>query len=142
MANILRRDPFGDIFDDLLKGYFVRPVAMGGAEPIRNLKIDVTEQDSSYKVTAELPGVKKDDIRVEIEGDQVSISAEARAEKEIKEGERLLHSERYFGRVSRAFRLGQEIDESTSSAKYAEGVLELVLTKRKASASNRQLTIQ
>ena len=142
MANILRRDPFGDIIDDFWKGYFVRPVAMESVEPMRNMKIDVTEQNGSYKVTAELPGVRKDDIRVEIDGDQVSISTETRAESEIKQGERVLHSERHFGRISRAFKFGQDIDEAASSAKYADGVFELVLPTRKSTATNRQLTIQ
>ena len=142
MANISRRDPYGDIFDDLFKGFFVRPVGIEGVEPIRNMKIDVSEQNGVYKVTAEIPGVKKEDIHVEIDGDHVSISAEARAAREAREGERVLHSERYAGRISRAFRLGQDIDESASSAKYTDGVLELVLQKKKAGAGNRQLAIQ
>ena len=76
-----------------------------------------------------------------IEGDEVSITAETRVEKEAKDGERLLHSERYVGKVSRAFRLAQEVDESRASAKYSDGVLELTLPK-KAAAAAKQLTIQ
>ena len=81
------------------------------------------------------------DIKVNIDGDEVSISAEARVEKETKEGERLLHSERYVGKIARAFRLAQEIDETRASAKYSDGVLELTLPK-KAAAAAKQLTIQ
>ena len=142
MATISRRDPYGDIFNDLFKGFFVRPVGIEGVEPIRSMKIDVSEQDGAYKVTAEIPGVRKEDIHVEIDGDQVSISAETRGAKETREGERMLHSERYVGKVSRAFRLGQDLDESASSAKYTDGVLELLLQKKKAGAGNRTLTIQ
>ncbi|MGP1679082.1 MAG: Hsp20/alpha crystallin family protein [Burkholderiales bacterium] len=142
MANISRYDPFGDVFDDLLKGFFVRPMAYEGqpAAPGR-IKIDVSERDGAYVVHAEIPGVKKEDIQVSIDGDQVSISAEARAEKEVKENERLLHRERYYGKVARAFRLGTDIDQSAANAKYADGVLELTLPK-KADVAGRQLTIQ
>ena len=142
MANISRYDPFGDVFDDLLKGFFVRPIAYEGqpAAPGR-IKIDVREKDGAYVVHAEIPGVKKEDIQVNIDGDQVSISAEARAEKEVKENERVLHRERYYGKAARVFRLGTDIDQSAANAKYADGVLELTLPK-KAEVAGRQLAIQ
>jgi len=101
----------------------------------------VTEANGEYKVLAELPGVKKEDIQVNIDGNEVSISAETRAEREVKDGERVIHSERQFGKVSRAFRLAQEVDESKASARYTDGVLELTLPK-KAAAAVKQLTIQ
>jgi HSP20 family protein len=91
-------------------------------------------------VHAEIPGVKKEDIHVTIDGSQVSISAETRQEKEIKEGEKVLRSERYYGKVSRSFSLASEIDEAAAQAKYSDGVLELSLPKKTA-ASSRKLTI-
>jgi len=141
MVNITRYDQFSDLFDDLVKGFFVRPVGFEIEEPLQRVKVDVAEQNGEYKVLAELPGVKKDDIKVAIDGDQVSITAETRFERDAKKDERVLHSERYVGKVSRAFRLGQEIDEARASAKYADGVLELTLPK-KATAAAKQLTIQ
>ncbi len=142
MVNITRYDPFGDVFDDLMKGFLVRPVAAADAgETMRRIRIDVAEKDGEYKVLAEVPGVKKDDIQVDIEGDVVSIAAETRAEKDVKEGERVIHSERYFGKISRSFRLGQEVDQAKASAKYSDGVLELVLPKKTA-ASAKRVTIQ
>src|SRR2546427_7871809 len=117
MANITRYDPFGDLVDDIFRGFVVGPVGFEAAAPVRRMKIDVAEQNGEYKVVAELPGVKKEDIKVNIEGDEVSITAETRVEKEAKDGERLLHSERYVGKVSRAFRLAQEVDESRAIAK-------------------------
>jgi HSP20 family protein len=126
------------LVDDLFRGFVVRP---GGEVPVRSMKVDVAEQNGDYKVVAELPGVKKEDIKVNIDGDAVSITAEARVEKEAKEGERVLHSERFVGKVSRAFRLAEEIDESRASAKYSDGVLELTLPKKAAPAA-KQLTIQ
>jgi HSP20 family protein len=141
MANLSRYDPFGELFDDIFKGYFVRPVLSEGRDATPRLKVEVAEQEGAFKVLAEIPGVKKDDIQVTIDGDQVSISAEAKQEKDVKDGERVVHSERYYGKVSRTFRLGYEVDEAKAQAKYADGVLELVLPK-KANTSHRQLTIQ
>jgi len=141
MANITRYDPFGDLVDDFFRGFLVQPAGFEVGVPVRRMKIDVEEQNGEYKVVDELPGVKKEDIKVNIEGDEVSITAETRVEKEAKDGERLLHSERYVGKVARAFRLAQEIDESRASAKYSDGVLELTLPK-KATATAKQLTVQ
>src|SRR5215470_17452836 len=141
MANLTRYDPFGDLFDDLFRGFFVRPVLSEPSNGAVRLKVDVAEQDGNYKVLAEIPGAKKDEIQVAIDGDQVSITAEVRKEKEVKDGDRVVHSERYYGKVARAFRLGQEIDQTKAQAKYADGVLELTLPK-KVAASARQLTIQ
>jgi len=141
MANVTRYDPFGDLFDDLMKGFQVRPIAAEGAAAAPRMKLEVSEQAEAFKVLAEVPGVKKDEIQVTIDGDQVKVSAEVRKEKDVKEGERVVHSERYYGKVSRAFRLGTDIDESRAQAKYNDGVLELVLPK-KTTAAARKLTIQ
>jgi len=141
MANVTRYDPFGELFDDLMKGFLVRPIAAEGGTAAPRMKLEVSEQAEAFKVLAEVPGVKKDEIQVTIDGDQVTISAEVRKEKDVKEGERVVHSERYYGKIARSFRLGYELDESKSQAKYADGVLELVLPK-KTTAAARKLTIQ
>jgi len=138
MTNVTRFDPL----DDLFRGFFVRPVDMSGnAQQPPSIKMDVKEQGDNYLVHAELPGVKKEDIHVVVDGNQVSISAETKQEKEVKEGDRILRSERYFGKVSRSFQLGQEIDDSKAAAKFNEGVLELTLPKRAASP-NKRLTVE
>lgn len=142
MANVTRYDPFGNVLQDLMKGYFVRPVAAAEVgEAARRIAIEVTEKDTEYKVLAEIPGVSKEDIQIDIEGDVVSLAAEIRSRKDVKEGERVIHSERCFGKVSRSFRLGQEVDQTRASAKYNDGVLELVLPK-KVAASAKRVTIQ
>ena len=139
MANLIRRDPF----DDLFRGFFVRPVEYGSnaAAEAPEMRVDVKEDTDAYQVHAELPGIQKGDIHVHIDGPVVSISAERKQEKEIKEGERVLRTERYFGKVSRSFQLGQEVDESQASAKFSDGVLELRLPK-KAAAQAKRLTIE
>ena len=135
MSNLTRLDPF----DDLFRGFFVRPVEMGNSTPAQSpgIKMDVKENADAFQVHAELPGVKKEDIHVTIDGNLVSISAEVKQEKEVKEDERVLRSERYFGKVSRSFQLAQDIDDGKATAKFNDGVLELTLPKRAATASKR-----
>ena len=134
MANITRFDPFQlEPFDDLLRGFF-RPVRFEGQPQQMTIKMDVKEDDKSYTVHAEIPGVKKEDIDVSVEGNQVTISAELKKEKEEKEGEKLLRSERYYGKISRSFTLGSDVDDSQSQAKYSDGVLELTLPKKETAA--------
>lgn len=140
MANILRYRPIDDTFDDLFRGFFMRPVRFDGQQEIQ-LKLDVSEDDKAYTVHAEIPGAKKEDINVSIEGNQLAISAEVKNEKEVKEGGKVLRSERYFGRVSRAIALPQDVDETSAQAKYNNGVLELLLPKR-TSAKSKSITIQ
>jgi HSP20 family protein len=137
MANIARFDPFNSIVDDLFKGFLVRPVAYDAP----GLKLEVTEKNGAYQVRADLPGVKKEDIQVAVDGAQVTLSAEVKREKETAEGERVLHTERSYGRVSRSFALPQELDEAKVEAKFRDGVLELTLPK-KAAAARKAITIQ
>jgi HSP20 family protein len=101
------------------------------------MRVDVKEQEDAYQVHAELPGIKKEDIHVHIDGPVVSISAERKQDKEVKEGERVLRTERYFGQVSRSFQLGQDVDESRATARFNEGVLELTLPKKLAPQAKR-----
>lgn len=140
MANITRSYPLDEAFDQLLRGFFVRPVGFEGtaaqAAPAQ-FRVDVTENETAYTVRAEIPGVKKEDINISVEGDQVAISGEVKNEKDVREGERVLRSERYYGKVYRAFQLGQALDETAASAKYVDGVLELTLPKKAATSAKR-----
>ncbi len=133
--SLARTDPFGDI-DDLFRGFFMRPVTLEG-QPQMQIKMDVKEDDSAYTVHADIPGVKKEDIHVNIEGNQVSISAETKTEKEEKKGEKVLRSERYYGKVSRSFTLAHDVDEAKAQAKYTDGVLELTLPKKTTTAGRK-----
>lgn len=133
MANIVRRDPL----DDFFRGFFVRPVELGESMDTPNMRVDVKEGAEAYVVHADLPGMKKEDIHVQVDGDMVSISAERKQEREVKEGERVLRTERSFGKVSRSFQLGHNLDEAKASAKFVDGVLELTLPKKMASPTRR-----
>ena len=130
MFQLTRFDPFYDLAEEVFKG--VAPSRM---------KVDVAEKNGAYTVTADLPGVKKEDIQITIDGPQVTLAAEVKREKETTGEERVLHTERVFGSVSRSFTLPQELDEGKAEAKFRDGVLELTLPK-KAAAQRKQITIQ
>jgi HSP20 family protein len=144
MASITRYDPFNELVDDLFKGFLVRPLAYegrGDAGVLPRAKLDVAEKNGAYLVTAELAGVRKEDIHVNVDGAQVTLEAEVKREKEAAKDERVLHSERVYGKVTRSFSLPQEIDEGKVEAKFRDGILELTLPK-KAPAARKQVTIQ
>ena len=140
MANITRFNPFPESFDDLFRSLMWRPpLAEQAALP--QIKMDVSEDEKAYTVRAELPGVKKEDIKVSVEGNTVAISAEVTREKEEKKGEKLLHSERYHGSLYRSFSLAQDVNEAAAQARFSDGVLELTLPKN-LTARSRQVAIQ
>lgn len=132
-SELSRTSPFFDI-DDVFDRFMMRPLMREGMEIQPQIKMDVKEADGKYVVNAEIPGVKKDDIHVTIDGNRVSISAEVKQEKEAKEGERVIRCERSYGMASRSFTLSDEVDQSQAQAKYDNGVLELTLPKKPGSA--------
>ena len=144
-----RLDPSAAIFshqlDDLLSG-FLKPLPGETRSSVAPIKIEVTEDASAYRVSAVLPGAKKEDIHIEVDQKEVSILAEIKRETVApaepgKAVERVLHSERFYGKTSRIFSLAQDIDEAAVEAKYADGVLSLVLPK-KAPVSAKRVTVQ
>jgi len=139
MAQVSIYDPFADVFPTLFKGLFAEPSgeARGQTAQAVAMRVDVSEANGAYKVKADLPGVPKESIHVDIDGSRVTIRAEVKRESEQKEGERVLRSERYYGAFARSFALADEIDESKSSAKFENGVLELTLPKKAVSGAKR-----
>jgi HSP20 family protein len=129
-------DPIEDAFRALM-----RPWRVGLAEVAPRIKIDLSEEDGSYLVKAEIPGVRKEDIDVRIDGDMVMISAETKSEKQEKDKVRVLCKERREGYASRSFTLACPVDEAHAEASYTDGVLALKLPKR-APTSTKRLAIQ
>jgi HSP20 family protein len=143
MSALTRFERLDDMFPEMFRR-FMKPMTVAGLEAPGEIRIDVTENDKGYEVRAEVPGAKKEDIRVSIDGNFVSISAEVRREKEEEKkakGERTLVKELYVGSASRGFSLAYEVDEKAAIAKYEDGVLKLSLPK-KLEASSRTLNIQ
>lgn len=145
--NLMRFNPFGDLsrfeplknIEEIFKDFRLAP-SWGSIEAEPRIKMDVTETDKAYSVKANIPGVSKEDIKVTVEGNQVSITVEVKKETEEKKEGNVIRSERYLGRQFRSFTLGQDIDDANAEAKYQNGVLELTLPK-KASAKTKSLTI-
>jgi HSP20 family protein len=148
MNNLKTYEPFADMvrgspmFD--LTGLFDLPRTRFGyatprAEPC--IKMDVTEDANAYHVKAEIPGVKKEEIHVSVEGNTVSISAEFERKEETRKDETLLCSELYRGKVARSFTVMADVDESKADAKYENGILELMLPK-KVGAGTKALEIK
>jgi HSP20 family protein len=110
-------DPFVDLFEHL---------ATDNRDT--GLKVDLAQRDDNYVISAELPGVQAEDLNVSVENDTLTISAEKRDEYEGKESG-VYSRERSFGRVSRSFQLGNQVDAEKIDAEYKNGVLTLTLPK-------------
>lgn len=151
MTNLtLHRTGFGPLFDDFLADVMApragrmawAPMAEAPAmSAITRARMDVLDKGAAFEVKMDLPGVKKDDIQITIEGSRVSVKAEAKLEREEKDGEKLLHSERFAASYARSFELPTEIDDAAVEARFEDGVLTLALPKR-AAVSGRSITIK
>lgn len=149
MTRLTRFNPFGDLasfeslrnFDDLFSRFPLGSALASQAEAPR-LNIDVTENDKAYTVKAEVPGARKEDVKVSVDGNIVSIRVEKSAEDVEKDGETVLRRERYHGVQTRRFSLAHDIDSAAASARYADGVLELSLPKRTTEQGATTLNIE
>jgi HSP20 family protein len=130
-----------DSFESMFKRFLTPTWLDVDSTPIE-MRVDVAEKNGTYTVRADLPGVKKEDINVRIDGNLVQIDAEIKQEKDIKEsGGKMLRSERYYGSVSRSFTVAQDVDDTKAKATYEDGVLTLELPKKETSTA-KQLLIQ
>jgi len=135
---VVRQDPFDVAFRDFFKN-IIRPMRWE-VEPGFDVRVDVKETDKAYRVHAELPGVKKEDIDIAIDGNVVTLKAEVKREKEEKD-EKTVRSERYYGAMTRTFTLDTDVDEKGATAKYSDGVLDLMLPKKEGTRS-RHLKVE
>jgi len=133
MSALTRFDPIDQMFPEFFRRFGL-PMRLADNSP-GEIRIDVTEKDKHYEVRAEIPGAKKEDIRVQVDGNFVSISAEIKKDKEEKSGGRVVLKETYYGSASRGFSLAHEIDGQGVVAKLEDGVLRLTLPKREGGNS-------
>ena len=128
-------NPFYDI-DKMTIKFF-------GEAPIRAFSTDIQDNGSSYTLEAELPGFNKEDIAIDIEGDQLTIQAQHKTENDQKDDQgNYLRRERYYGSYSRSFDISQ-IAADQISASYENGVLKLDLPKKTAAVpASRRLEIR
>ena len=141
MSTLIRYEPLVGQLDGLFNDFFRPAYATAQRDEPAPIRFDVRETPEAYVVSAELPGVKKEDISVEIEGSEVTLAAETKRATAAENGDKWLRTERYFGKAARRFALPQEVDEAKAVAKYDNGLLELTLPK-KAAVSGRKLSIQ
>jgi HSP20 family protein len=139
-SNIVRSDPFSNLDDWFNSFWMPRPFSTD-LETLSPIKIDMTETDKAYTIRAEIPGVKKEDIKVQVDGNLVSISAETKQKKEKKEGGKVVCSECCQGSSYRSFTLDCNVNEAKAQAKFENGMLELILPKKNG-ATAKQLKIK
>jgi HSP20 family protein len=142
LTPFVRRDLFSPMFDELMRDFWTRPAWMpsmreGEFAPIERARMDVVDKGAAFEVTVDLPGVKKEEINVSVEGNRVMISAETKTEKEKKEGDKVLYSERSMASYARSFELPTEVTEAGAEAHYENGVLTMTLPKRSPTPTRR-----
>ncbi len=131
MSSLIPRNTiFDSFFNDNQPGFLIHPLHGEGLPDAGQIKIEVSEQDDAFIVTAEVPGVSKEDIDVSVEDAVVTIHAEIKQHDAHKEDDKVLRSERYFGAVSRSFQLPSKVDTTSTKATYDNGILQLTLPKQ------------
>jgi HSP20 family protein len=136
MSNISLFDPMTNQMSRLLQSFGLRPTLFDNEIKL-DMKIDVSEDEKNYIVRADMPGFRKEDIHVDVDGNRVTISAEAKVVKEEKKKETVIHSERYEGKLFRSFTLASNVNEAGAEASYRDGVLELKLQKTTGDSATR-----
>jgi HSP20 family protein len=136
-------DQFGRLVESMFQD-FLAPLAQGGRwtdDGLAMPRLDLSETEKTFEVQAELPGVKKEDVKVSVDGQRVTIEAECQQANEQRQGEQVVYSERSTRRYQRSFTLPSEVEDTGAEAKLEDGVLRLSLPKRQGGAAKR-LTIQ
>lgn len=132
----INRSLFSDfIRDNAFSDYLMKPLY--GKYLPENINVDVNESPTEFKVQAEIPGVKKEEINVQVDGDTITISAEVKKEEEEKKDETVVKCERFYGFTSRTLQLGSDVDATKTVAQYKDGVLTLTLPKLTSDAARR-----
>lgn len=138
MSQLQTFDPIGQRFNKFLQNFLRNDMPdFMRTEQMLDMKIDLSQDAANYIVRADMPGVNKEDIKVDVDGNLVTISAETKKQKEEKKGETVVYSERYQGQIYRSFRLDGAVDEAKAHASYHDGVLELTLPKKDSGSSKR-----
>jgi HSP20 family protein len=142
MNLITRRELSGSVFDELFSDFFNRggwtvPARSAELPAAVRARMDVVDKGDKYEVSVDLPGVRKEDIQVNIDGARVAITAENRNEREVKDGAKVLHTERYATSYARSFELPAEVTDEGADAAFENGVLRLTLPKRAQVMSKR-----
>lgn len=138
MSLMPRSSLLDSFFDDTFPAFRLMPEAREGG----NLAVDIRETDDKYILHADFPGVKKEDINVTVENNMLTLSAERREEKSTQDQGRVVRQERRYGKYTRSFSLGKDVDEANIKATFDNGVLTLELPKaREEAPTGKQIPI-
>lgn len=135
-------DPFGRLVENMIEDMFA-PFTQGSGlapwsgEGTISPRLNVSENDKSFEVQAEMPGVNKEDVKVAIDRQRVTIEGESKRESQQREGDNVLYSERSASKFMRSFMLPVEVDEANAQARMENGVLTLTLPKKEGNGATR-----
>jgi len=103
--------------------------------------VNIAEKDNQYEVELSVPGMKKEDIKVHLDGGVLTVSGESKSEKEDKE-KKFTRREFSYSSFSRSFTLPENADENSINAKYENGILKLTIGKKaKELEQKKQITV-
>ena len=135
-------DPFGRLVENMIEDMFA-PFTQGSGlapwsgEGTISPRLNVSENDKAFEVQAEMPGVNKEDVKVAIDRQRVTIEGESKREAQQREGENVLYTERSASKFMRSFMLPVEVDEGNAQARMENGVLTLTLPKKEGNGATR-----
>lgn len=133
LPSIFGENLFDDMWDDVFDSMtaFNRHNPLYGKHAKNIMKTDVRETDGSYELDIDLPGFKKDEVKVDLKNGYMTISAAKSLDKESeKKNERYIRRERYSGQMTRSFYVGEDIEPKDVSAKFEDGILKVSLPKK------------
>lgn len=130
---VARQRPLGMFFDDLFEDFFTTPQKGREAAPALN----VAETVEAYQLSFELPGVPRDQIHVQLDGDQLVVSAERKFEDEKTDGADYRRVEHRYGQFTRTVALPKDVDQERIAARHEHGVLTVTIPKTEPSSARR-----
>ena len=92
-------------------------------------RVDIKEVDDHYEITAELPGVAREDIHVHVKDGILTLEAETSQEDKEEKGGKIIRQERRYGKFMRSFNLGADVEEADIKASFTDGILTLQAPK-------------
>lgn len=131
---------FDSLFNDVFSGFSQSPISTKLSDNMAGMRVDVHDADKQYEINAELPGVKKKDISIELNDGVLTVSATKSTETERKEKDKVIWKERSSGYISRSFMVGKGVQEKDINARFSDGVLTLTVPKKKAAKELGKVT--
>ncbi len=126
-------------FDDAFRG-FLRHWSNAQTGRTPRIRLDLSETDSNYDVTPDVPGVRKEDSSMRVDANQVTTSTESKEEKDEKKDRRVIRSERSDGYAGRSGALDSDVEASNINVRHKDGVLQLTLPKKVTTSATRAQT--